>query len=254
VHNLDTAHSVDILNILLTLAYDGTNYCGWQRQKNALSVQEVLERVLENFFGEVKTIATSRTDAGVHALGQRVSFNAETKIPLGKLPQVLNSKLPSDIVVQKAMEVSHGFNPRFDAVKKTYCYRIHNAISPNPLIARYSAFVPERLDLERMRTAAAFFEGTHDFAAFCAAGSAVTSTVRTIFECRVEQNGEIIEIYITGDGFLYNMVRIIAGTLVYIGMKKPLDAAKIIADRDRKNAGKTMPARGLTLIDVILPI
>ncbi|MCL2358013.1 MAG: tRNA pseudouridine synthase A [Defluviitaleaceae bacterium] len=290
------------MQILLTIAYDGTDYAGWQRQNNAVAVQEKIEGALSAIIGrEVIVRAASRTDAGVHALGQRASFFApDLRVPLEKLPQVLNGLLPADISVTAALPVPENFNPQFDAKKKTYIYTIQN--SPNPLTARYRAFVPQALDISAMQTAAAHFIGLHDFAAFCATGGSAKTTVREIFECEVfkdkvfgdsvrdawassppqggrpapepRQGGNApltpslnprftrirdevwgdscIEIYVTGGGFLYNMVRIIAGTLVYVGLGKisPEDVPGIIASKDRARAGKTMPPQGLVLAAV----
>lgn len=241
------------MNILLTIAYDGTNYCGWQRQDNAVAVQQRLEEALAYCFDQVVNVAgASRTDAGVHALGQRAAFSADKlSIPIDKLPLVINSHLPKDIVVQSAKKVKEEFNPRFDAKAKTYCYQIYNAPYSNPLLCRYSAFVPGALNTDKMAEAAAQFIGTYDFAAFCASGSGAKTTVRTIFDCSVSQEGSLIRMSVTGDGFLYNMVRIMAGTILYAGMGKIEDISGIIASGDRKLAGKTMPPEGLTLMEVM---
>ena len=242
------------MKILLTVAYDGTNYAGWQRQENAISVQQSLEEALANLLGQpIKLSAASRTDAGVHALGQKAAFLIEhMPIPLDRFPQALNKFTADDIVVREAKQVSDEFNPRFDAKHKTYRYQIYNARLPSPLERRYSAFVPRHLDTEKMRQAAKKIVGTHDFAAFCAAGSSAKTTVRTIFDCDITKNGDMIQMLVSGNAFLYNMVRIIAGTLVYIGMGKieAEDISNIIASKDRPQAGKTMPPEGLTLMDI----
>ena len=238
-----------IKNILLTVAYDGTDYSGWQRQENGITIQQRLEEALG-----AKVIGASRTDAGVHALGQRASFiTNHMPIPLDKLPQVINAKLPKDISVCSAILVPEDFNPRFRAKSKTYCYQIYNSMHPNPLLSRYSTFVPHSLDVKKMEQAAAHFVGRHDFAAFCAAGSSAKTTVRTILSCRVESEKPVIKVIVTGDGFLYNMVRIIAGTILYAGKNKlsPDDIPEIISSRDRTKAGKTMPPEGLTLVEVM---
>ena len=243
------------LSILLTLAYDGTNYAGWQRQENALAVQQVLEEALAKLLGQSIIVrAASRTDAGVHALGQRVAFVAEhMPIPIDRLAQVLNTYLPADIVLQAACFVEKDFNPRFRAKSKTYSYQIYNAPLANPLQSRYSAFVPKALNVEKMSLAAAHFIGRHDFAAFCAAGSSAKTTVRRIFSCAVEQEGSLVRMTVSGDAFLYNMVRIIAGTILYVGMGKlqPGDVETIIASKDRSKAGKTMPPEGLCLEEIV---
>jgi tRNA pseudouridine38-40 synthase len=240
---------------LLTVAYDGTDYCGWQRQINGISVQQRLEEALEALLGHgVKTTAASRTDAGVHALGQRVAFDGGTlKIPLDKLPQVLNGLLPPDISVGKAETVADDFSPRFAAKCKTYTYRLCNASAPNPLQRRYSAFVPRTLGIPAMQKAAQAFVGRFDFASFCATGGSTKTTVREIHACEISCENAVVLITVTGNGFLYNMVRIIAGTLVYVGLGKlsPDSIKGIIAAKDRTLAGKTMPPEGLTLLDVV---
>lgn len=245
------------MKILLTVAYDGTNYCGWQRQANGPSIQQTLEEALERLLGnKVKTTASSRTDAGVHALGQRVAFDAAgLKIPLDKLPRVLNGLLPRDVAVQYAQAVDAAFNPRFDARRKTYVYYFSNTPHPNPL-TRQSLHIPHALDITAMQKAAQYFIGRHDFASFCATGGSAKTTVREIYACEITGN---VTLTITGNGFLYNMVRIIAGTLLYVGLGKiPADAIPaIIEARDRTRAGKTLPPEGLTLLsvdyDVFLP-
>jgi len=248
------------MQILLTISYDGTNYAGWQRQENAVAVQEKIEDALAQVLPHapwgaqrVTVRAASRTDAGVHALGQRASFFAENlRIPLAKLPMVLNGLLPQDVSVVKAEAVADDFNPQFHAKQKTYIYNFYNSPSPNPLLSRYSVYVPGKLDIPAMQKAARTFVGEHDFAAFCATGSSAKTTVREIFNCFVVQKGDAIEMCVTGSGFLYNMVRIIAGTVLYVGMGKIAadDVASIIYLRDRKKAGKTMPPQGLVLAEV----
>ena len=243
------------MQILLTVSYDGTDYAGWQRQENAVTVQEKLEDALASLLKRrVQTYGASRTDAGVHALGQWVSFFApDIRVPLDKLPVVLTGLLPPDISVTSAIVVRDDFNPRFDAEEKTYEYSFYNAPVPNPLLARYSAFVPQVLCVENMQKAAHMFIGKHDFAAFCATGSSAKTTVREIYACTVAKrpNG-IITLAVTGNAFLYNMVRIIAGTLLYVGLGKisPDDIRGIIASKDRKLAGKTMPPQGLVLLNI----
>ncbi|MDR1540067.1 MAG: tRNA pseudouridine(38-40) synthase TruA [Clostridiales bacterium] len=242
------------MQILLTLAYDGTNYGGWQRQKNAVTVQQRLEEALESIFGDpIRAAGASRTDAGVHALGQRASFFIEeNRIPMGKLPIVINSYLPSDIAVSCAQQVPDAFNPRFDAKEKTYEYRIWYAKFPNPLQRITSLFHPYELDVGEMKKAASAFVGEHDFSAFCSAGTLVKSRVRKVFECRVDEAAPILTFTVRGDGFLYNMVRIIAGTLLYVGQGKikAEDAPYIIESRNRALAGKTAPPQGLTLLEI----
>ena len=240
--------------ILLTIAYDGTNYSGWQKQKDEamITVEGELTKALRLLFRNpaLECVGASRTDAGVHALGQRAVIDVETSIPAEKIPLAIRSFLPADIVVTKAEEVAEAFHPRFDCVTKTYEYRFWNAPAKNPKERLYSAYVQKPLDVERMNEGAKAFLGTHDFAAFCAAGAQVSTTVRTIFDCHVEKQGESVRILVTGDGFLYNMVRIIAGTLIQVGagIKKPEDMESILAGKDRELAGPTAPAHGLTMI------
>jgi len=246
------------MHILLTISYDGTNYAGWQRQENAVAVQQVLEEALSTLLNRSISISgASRTDAGVHALGQCASFRApDLRVPLDKLPVVLNGLLPPDISVTAAKIVSSDFSPRFGALHKTYTYTIYNAAHPNPLLSRYSAFVPQKLDIEKMQQAAVSFVGKHDFAAFCATGSSAKTTVREIYSCTVDDVDNLIKITICGNAFLYNMVRIIAGTLVYTGLGKIhyCEIPNIIALKNRKLAGKTMPPQGLTLIEITYPL
>jgi len=244
------------MQILLTIAYDGTNYAGWQRQENAIAVQQKIEEALSAILNRSVTVqGASRTDAGVHAIGQRAAFTAPgLLVPLDKLPQVVNGLLPPDISVTAAEIVPNEFNPRFDAECKTYTYQIYNAAYPNPLFARYSAFVPQRLNIAAMQKAAVQFIGRHDFAAFCATGSSAKTTVREIYECNVKkQKSGTITLTITGNAFLYNMVRIIAGTILYVGLGKipTIEIGEIIALKDRKCAGKTMPPQGLTLQNIV---
>ena len=228
--------------ILLTIAYDGTNYSGWQKQKDeaVITVEGELTKALRLLFRNpaLECIGASRTDAGVHALGQRAVIDVETSIPAEKIPLAIRSFLPADIVVTKAEEVAEAFHPRFDCVKKTYEYRFWNAPAKNPKERLYSAYVQKPLDVERMN------EG--------AAGAQVSTTVRTIFDCHVEKQGESVRILVTGDGFLYNMVRILAGTLLAVGMGRlePKAVAAIIAGKDRRAAGQTAEPQGLTLLEI----
>lgn len=242
--------------ILLTIAYDGTQYSGWQKQKDeaVLTVEGEMTKALRQLFRSptLACIGASRTDAGVHALGQRAVIDVETTIPAEKIPLAIRSFLPADIVVTRAEEVDADFHPRFDCVKKTYEYRFWNAPVKNPKERLYSAYVQKPLDIEKMNEAASAFLGTHDFAAFCAAGAQVSTTVRTIFDCHVEKEGECVRVLVTGDGFLYNMVRILAGTLLAVGMGRlPAEAvAGIIAGKDRRAAGQTAEPQGLTLLEI----
>lgn len=239
-------------NILLRLAYDGTNYHGFQRQpqEHGRTIQGELERAWKKLFAEEIIItAAGRTDAGVHALGQVVNFKSQARIPQEKISKALNSILPWDIRVLEARDVSDDFNARRSAFWKRYDYKIDNGRIPNVFTRLYALHEPVPLDVLKMQQAAGIMEGTHDFKAFAAAGSSAKSFIRTLYYCRVIKEGKIILITCIGDGFLYNMVRIIAGTLLYVGKGKisPHEVSDIIASRDRTRAGETVPANGLTL-------
>lgn len=240
--------------ILLTISYDGTNYSGWQKQKNAVTVQGEFDKACSTLFKtDVESIGASRTDAGVHALGQRAVIDVDTSIPAEKIPLALNPLLPDDIVVTHAEEVDADFNPRFKALKKTYEYSIYNAPFRNPIYRNYSEYVRCELDLDSMRTACEAFVGEHDFRAFCASGNSSKTTVRTIYSLDIEKDGDFIKIRVTGNGFLYNMVRIIAGTLIYVGEGRIAsdDLPEIIASGDRRKAGKTAGPSGLVLVKIM---
>lgn len=240
--------------ILLTISYDGTNYSGWQKQKNAVTVQGEFDKACSTLFKtDIESIGASRTDAGVHALGQRAVIDVDTSIPAEKIPLALNPLLPDDIVVTYAEEVGADFNPRFKALKKTYEYSIYNAPFRNPIYRNYSEYVRCELDLDSMRTACEAFVGEHDFRAFCASGNSSKTTVRTIYSLDIEKDGDFIKIRVTGNGFLYNMVRIIAGTLIYVGEGRiaPDDLPEIIASGDRRKAGKTAGPSGLVLVKIM---
>jgi tRNA pseudouridine38-40 synthase len=244
------------MGILLTVSYDGTNYCGWQDQRNGKSVQEALSRTIREILEiDFTMLGASRTDAGVHALGQRAHVipHSPCKVPAHKLPLVLNAFLPEDIRITDAAHVPDSFHPINEAKSKTYRYAICNTGYQNPLLRNFSAFIPAELNVPKMTAAAGHFVGEHDFAAFCASGSIVKSTVRTVYTLDVVKRDELIEITISGNGFLYNMVRIIAGTLADAGLGKiaPDDIPAIIQSRDRTRAGKTMPPQGLTLLEVV---
>lgn len=244
------------MRILMTIAYDGTRYSGWQKQKmpEVCTVQGELEKALQKLFHnpDLECIGASRTDAGVHALGQRAVVDVETTMPPEKLPLAICPFLPEDIIVTEAWEVPQTFHPRFECVKKTYEYRFWNAPVKNPKERLYSSHQAKPLDIERMNRGAGALVGRHDFASFCAAGSSVSSTVRTIFDCHVEREGDAVKIFVTGDGFLYNMVRIIAGTLMAVGLGKmpSEEVAAILESRDRRRAGQTAEPQGLTLLEI----
>ena len=236
--------------ILLTLEYEGTHYAGWQRQLNGPSIQEEVEKALEKTLGQhVGVTGASRTDAGVHALGQRAHFDTDSRIPPAKWPFVLNTLLPRDISVTAARQVPDTLHARFSAQGKRYFYRIHNRPQPSALTRNFSAFVPLPLDAGLMASALPALLGRHDFAAFAAAGHSAKTTVRTIKRAEIIQEDRGFRLVIEGDAFLYNMVRIIAGTLMYVGLHKlPEDAfTQAIETGDRLLLGPTAPPQGLCL-------
>ncbi|MDD6213981.1 MAG: tRNA pseudouridine(38-40) synthase TruA [Firmicutes bacterium] len=240
-------------NIKLTLQYDGTNYHGWQTQENAVTVQEVVEKAIAAVIGaRPKLVGCGRTDSGVHAMRYVCNFKSETHIPERKLPLALNAHLPADIVCMAAEDVSADFDARYSAKKKCYKYYIQNSQFPNVFRLNRIWHYPHPLDIEKMRHAAEAFLGEHDFIGFAARGFTVKTTVRTIYSIDISKKDDIIEISVCGNGFLYNMVRIIAGTLVFVGGGKlnPDDMSDIIASCDRKRAGMTAPAAGLYLSEV----
>ena len=241
------------MRVLLRVEYNGSKYCGWQRQKNGLSVQAVLAKAVFEVTGENAVMhGSGRTDAGVHAIAQAVHFDTATKIPLEKLPIALNAHLPKSVRVKSAREVEKDFNARFNALSKTYLYRLVCSPVSSPLREDLAAFVPKKPNVEEMRRAAAFLIGEHDFKCFQAAGGHVKTTVRTIYSFTIEEMGDEIRFEVTGNGFLYNMVRIMVGTLYYVGIGKlkAEEIPEIIDSGDRTRAGKTMPPEGLYLKSV----
>ena len=238
---------------LLTLEYEGTAYSGWQRQLNGPSVQEEVERALRKVLGaHTGVTGASRTDAGVHALGQRAHFDAVTAIPAAKWPFVLNTLLPPDIRAVACHQVDPRLHARFDATDKTYEYRIFNRRQPSATRRHFTAFVPLPLDINAMRRALPPLLGRHDFRAFQAAGGSAKTTVRELRAARLCQQGAELVLTLSGTAFLYNMVRIIAGSLIAVGQGK-LDSqvfARAIASGDRLDLGITAPACGLTLLQV----
>lgn len=241
-------------NIKLTLMYDGTAYHGFQRQKNGITIQECLENAIFKITGEKATVTgCGRTDAGVHAAAYVANFFTVSSIECEKLPFALNANLPDDIRVFGAEDMEENFHARYSAKRKTYAYKIVNRPFSDVFLSRYSWFYPAKLDIEKMKLAAEKIVGKHDFAAFMAAGSPVLSTVRTVFSLKVSEKNSVINIEICADGFLYNMVRIIVGTLVYAGCGKinPDDVSDIILSGDRVRAGVTAPPQGLMMKEVI---
>ena len=269
---------------MLTVAFDGTNYSGWQIQPNKETIEGVLNRELSRLLNEeIKVVGASRTDSGVHAEGAVCVFDTESKIPGDKFSYAINQTLPEDIRIRNSKEIDITFHPRRVNSRKTYRYRIRHDEFPNPLDARYSYHVYTKLDIEAMRKACEFIKGKHDFKSFCSVHTDVDTTVRTVYDVHIDvtpdkkllqmsglmksagESGamrsggesaagrirpEIIDIYVTGNGFLYNMVRIIAGTLIEVGQGKikPEEIPAIIEACDREKAGPTAPAKGLTLI------
>ena len=239
--------------IHLIVEYDGTNYAGWQRQSNAMTVQEKLERAVKRLTGEdVCVSGASRTDAGVHALGQSAHFDTQSRIPADKFSFALNTMLPPDIRVVRSEEVAADFHSRFSGKGKRYRYLIHAAPHAGALNRLTHAHVIYPLDVKKMRAEAESLVGTHDFGAFAASGSVVKDTVRTIWRADVEQRGSEICLIVEGNGFLYNMVRIIAGTLIGVGSGKlaPGAIARAIESGSRLDLGITAPAHALTLMEV----
>lgn len=238
------------MRYMLRVAYDGTEYCGWQVQPGQRTVEGTLKSALDKLMGtDVPMIGASRTDAGVHAQGNVAVFDCETTIPADKIKYALNNLLPEDVVVTESKAVADDFHPRHCDCKKTYQYRILNTPLPDPNRRRNTYFYRGELDMERMRRAAGCIVGTHDFACFMASGSQVKDTVRTVYSLELDRTDDVITMTIQGNGFLYNMVRIIAGTLIQVGrgQMEPEQVAEIIKKGERKSAGPTAPAKGLTL-------
>lgn len=236
--------------VMLTVAYDGTNYHGWQIQPNVETIESELNKALSELTKEeIKVIGASRTDTGVHALGNIAVFDTQAKMPAEKFSYALNQRLPEDIRIQKSQEVPLDFHPRHQNSRKTYEYKILNCEFPQPVYRLYSYFTYAKLDLDAMKKAAGYLEGEHDFKSFCSAATVAETTVRTIYRITIDKTGSMISIKVTGSGFLYNMVRIIAGTLMEVGKGSllPEDIPAIIAAMDRSKAGPTAPACGLTL-------
>lgn len=240
-------------NIKIIIEYDGKDYNGWQKQRNKLNIQGEIERAIEEITGEkVDLIASGRTDAGVHALAQVANFKIEKDIPIEKIPYALNSKLKKSIRIKEAKEVDEKFHSRYTCKRKTYKYVINNSIQGTAIYRNLQYHFPEKLDDIKMNEAVKYLIGEHDFKSFKASGTSSKSSVRTIYDAKVTREGEIVTIELTGNGFLYNMVRIIAGTLVDVGEGKikPEDVKKILLAKDRLKAGRTLPPTGLYLVNV----
>ncbi len=240
--------------IRLVVAYDGTNYCGWQIQPNGITIEEVLNRELSRITGEkIQVIGASRTDSGVHALGNVAVFDTESRIPPERFSYALNQRLPEDIVAARSEEVPQDWHPRYqDKIRKTYEYHIYNAKTPDPLKRKYATFVSFPLDIGKMREAAEYLVGEHDFASFCNIRTNALNTVRTVEEASIVKDGADITVRVRGDGFLYNMVRIIVGTLIRVGrgFYAPERVKEILEEKERTAAGVTAPPNGLVLVGI----
>lgn len=242
-----------MMRVKLVVAYDGTNYCGWQMQDNGITIEEVLNRELSALLKEdIKVIGASRTDSGVHALGNVAVFDTKTRIPAEKISFALNQRLPEDIRIQESCQVADGFHPRFCDTIKTYEYSIWNSRFPNPMVRLYSKFVYYNIDVEKMQRAADYLVGEHDFKSFCSTRTQVENTVRTVTEISFRKEGNMIIMKICGTGFLYNMVRIIMGTLLKcgMGMYEPEHVKEILEACDRAKAGPKAEACGLKLVGI----
>lgn len=240
-------------NIKLTIEYHGKDFNGWQKQPNKLNIQGEIERAIESITGEtIELIGSGRTDAGVHALGQVANFKTNSYISIDKFAMAINSKLKKSIRIKKAEEVEERFHSRYCAHFKKYRYVINCSFTGTAIYRELEYQFPMELDVEKMKKAVKYFEGEHDFAAFKASGTSGKNSVRKIFKAEVLEREDKIWIELTGSGFLYNMVRIIAGTLLEVGIGKikPEEIPEIIKSKDRKQAGKTLPAVGLYLVEV----
>lgn len=245
---------IKVKRVRLTVAYDGTNYRGWQVQPNGITIEQVLNEKLSALLGEeIVVTGASRTDSGVHSLGNIAIFDTNTRMPAEKISFALNQRLPEDIVVQDSREVLSDWHPRYQNSRKTYEYRILNRTFRMPGRRFDTYFYYHPLDVEKMQQAAAYLEGEHDFKSFCAVGAQVKTTTRTIYSCNVTRDAsDVITVRVTGNGFLYNMVRIIAGTLIKVGGGElaPEEIPLILEKKDRSAAGPTAPAHGLTMIGI----
>ncbi|MFH0888187.1 MAG: tRNA pseudouridine(38-40) synthase TruA [Planctomycetota bacterium] len=240
-------------NIKLVIEYDGTNYCGWQIQKNGPTVQETLTKILTRITGHKITLyGTSRTDSGVHSIGQTANFLTTSRLTHYQFLRAINDQLPYDIVIRSVKEMPESFNSRYDAKSKIYRYTILNSLIPKVFDRNLYYFLTYRISIDRMKKAARYFIGKHNFRAFAAKSSGKEDCYRRIYSIKITKNKDYIYIDIKGDGFLYNMVRTIVGTLLWVsqGKMRPEDIKSIIKSEDRKNAGPTVPAKGLCLVKV----
>ena len=240
-------------NIKLIIEYNGKGFYGWQKQPNKLNIQGEIERAIGELTNEeINLIASGRTDAGVHSFGQTANFYTNSKIPIEKFAIAINSKLKKTIVIKSAEEVDEKFHSRYSVHNKRYRYIINNSEQGTAIYKDLEYHMPVKLNVDKMKEAIKYFEGKHDFSAFKASGTSSKSSVREIYKAEIIDKDEKIYIELTGNGFLYNMVRIIAGTLVDVGLGKiePEDIPKIIESKKRENAGKTLPPHGLYLMEV----
>lgn len=240
-------------NIKLIIEYDGKNFNGWQKQPDIPNIQGEIEKAIFELTGEqVELTASGRTDAGVHSLGQVANFKTNSNMPIEKFAVAINSKLKNSILVKSAEEVEERFHSRYNCKGKKYRYIINNSKEGSAIYRNFEFHIREKLDVEKMQEAVKYFEGEHDFKGFKSSGGNNKSTVRTITKAKVILDGERIIIELTGNGFLYNMVRIISGTLVDVGLGKiaPKEITEIIESKDRQRAGKTLPPQGLYLVEV----
>lgn len=240
-------------NIKLTIEYDGKEYNGWQKQPNKLNIQGEIERAIQNITGEqVELIGSGRTDAGVHAFGQVANFKIDSDFPIEKMAIAINSQLKKSIRIKKTEEVSQEFHSRYNCHSKTYQYVIDNSEQGSAIYRGLSYHVPQELDVEKMQKAVTYFVGEHDFSSFKSSGTSSKSSVRIIYDANVEKDGEKVKISLTGNGFLYNMVRIMTGALIDVGHKKiaPEDIKTMLEEKDRTKAADTAPAKGLYLYKV----
>ena len=239
--------------IKLVVAYNGTNYCGWQIQPNEITVEKVLNDKLTKLLGkEIKIIGASRTDSGVHALGNVAVFDTESTIPGDKFSYALNTLLPEDITIQESCEVELDFHPRHCETRKMYEYKILNRKFPLPTKRLDTYFFSHSLDIDKMMETAKYLVGEHDFKSFCSAKTQTETTVRTIYSVDVTRSDDVVSIKVAGNGFLYNMVRIIAGTLIQVGTGyyEPIKVKTMLESNDRTLAGPTAPPEGLTLVEI----
>lgn len=247
-------YNVFMKRILLTIEYDGTNYSGWQKQPNVSTIQGEIEKAIFNSIGqEVEIFGSGRTDAKVHALNQKAHFDLAVPVPVSKLAEIINNCLPDDIVIKEAVEVDENFHARFSLIRKCYRYKIYNSEQKNAFLANRVGYVRRKLDISKMRQASSLFIGEHNFRGFCSSNTCAENFVRTIYDIKIAEEDNFIKIDVCGSGFLYNMVRIIVGTLVDYSLGKlTLEDIKIaLNEGKREYAGQTMAPQGLYLKDAI---